>query len=126
MSRKEQTGEPRPRRSPMETVKNITDDLLVELNIPALPENVPQRLEDALRARIEALLFQLRECTHKHYVVALELRLVREAHSAVLTACELNIRDGRIYFATFRKLIEELGYERTEVGFRRTSQPGAE
>jgi hypothetical protein len=119
MNRKRDALEPRPRRSPMETVKDATDDLFAELRIPGLPENVPERLQDGLRTRIEALLFHLRECKRNRFVAALELRVVREAQSAVLTACELNIRDCRVYFATLRELLEELGYERTEAGFRR-------
>jgi hypothetical protein len=103
----------------METVAQLTDELIAALNIPSLPEGVPQRLEEALRARIDACLFHLRERRHDRLIPALEIRLVREAHSAVLTACELGLRDGKVYFATLRKLLEEMGYERTEVGFRR-------
>jgi hypothetical protein len=52
-------------------------------------------------------------------VGALELRLVRDAHRAVLTAYELGLADAEALYGDFRKLVEELGYERTEVGYRR-------
>lgn len=119
MSRKRDKLLPKERRSPTSTVANLTDDLIDELHIPELPEGIPQRLDAALNQRINALLFRLREAKHDRFFPALEIRLLRDAHQAVLTACELGATDAKVHYAAFRKLLEELGYERVEVGFRK-------
>ena len=93
--------------------------MVAELDIPALPDGIPQRLASAVEARVQAYLFQLREATRVQYVRPLEVRLLRDAHRAVLTACELAIHDAEVYYARFRHLAEELGYERVEVGYRK-------
>jgi hypothetical protein len=46
-------------------------------------------------------------------------RLVRDAYRAVLTAYELGLPDCETHYASFRQLVEELGYERVDVGFRK-------
>ena len=107
------------RRSPTDTVAHFTDDFMEELGIPGLPEGIPQRLEDALRVRIDAFLYHLREAKKTEYVRPIEMRLVRDAHRAVLTAYELKIPGAEVYYATFRKLVEELGYQRCEAGYRK-------
>jgi hypothetical protein len=107
------------RRSPTDTVAHFTDDFIEELGIPALPDGIPQRLEDALKARIEAFLYHLREAKKTEYVRPIEMRLVRDAHRAVLTAYELKVPGAQVYYATFRKAVEELGYERCEAGYRK-------
>jgi len=104
----------------VETVAHLTDHMMEDLDIPRLPDTIPQRLENAVRARVEAYLFQLREAARTRYVRPLEVRLLRDAHRAVLTACELEIPDAHVYYAKFRHLVEDLGYERVDVGFRRT------
>jgi hypothetical protein len=103
--------------SPVSTFYNVTEELIKELSIPSLPDNIPQRLEDALVARIEALLFHLREAKAKRYIRALQIRLARDTQRAVLTAYELHVRNAEAYYATFRGLLEELGFEKTDVGF---------
>ncbi len=100
-------------------MSHVTDDLIAELGIPGLPESIPQRLEQAIQARVEAFLFHLREAAQKRYIRPLEVRLLRDAQRAVLTAIELGLHDGEIYYAKFRRLVEALGYEKTDVGFRR-------
>jgi hypothetical protein len=117
MTKRGDRTDPRARISPVATLTHISDDFVAELNIPPLPETIPQRLADAVIRRIQALLFHLREAKHRQYVRALEIRLVREAYRAVLTAYELNLPDCEVHYATFRALVEELGYERVEVGF---------
>ena len=87
------------------------------LEVPRLPEGIPRRLEKAIQARVKSLLFHLAEARRARYVGALEVRLVRDAHRVVLTACELDLPDSTLHYARFRKLVEELGYERTKVGF---------
>jgi hypothetical protein len=105
-------------------VARLSDELISALNIPKLPSGVPQRLEDGLRARIDALLFQLREAKRERYIPAIETRLVRDAQQAVLTANELGLEDAEVYYATFRHLVEELGYERVEAGFAKGRDGG--
>jgi hypothetical protein len=117
MSKKTDTTAPKQRRSPNQTYRNISEEFMQDLGIPDLPEQIPTRLEDALRARVQALLFHLREARREGYVKALEVRLVRDAHSAVLTAYELKMREAEEWYASFRQLVEDLGYERTDVGF---------
>lgn len=117
MSHKRDRSEPRARRSPTQTVGDYSDDFIAELGLPELPGNIPQRLEDALRARIKALFFRLHEAKSEKYVLAIEIRLVREAMQAVLTAHELGLSDSEALYATFRQLVQELGYESTQVGF---------
>ena len=119
MGNKRDRPEPRERRSPNATVANISEDFIKSLAIPELPEGLPTRLEEALRARVNALLYQLHEAKHERYVKVLEIRLAREAHRAVLTAHELHLHDAEVLYARFRRLIEELGYEGTDVGFVR-------
>jgi hypothetical protein len=119
MGKKRDDTEPRPRLSPTATVEHLTEELVAELAIPPLPEGVPQRLADAIERRVQALLYRLREASTRRYVGALEIRLVRDAFRAVLTAYELRMPDAEAHYATFRKLVEELGYERVEVGFRK-------
>lgn len=121
MSKKRDRPEPRERRSPSATVADLTDGFIADMNMPQLPDSIPQRLEDALRARVEALLFQLREARRERYVKALEVRLVREAYQAVLAAYELRIADAQVMYAMFRRLIEDLGYAPADVGFVKTS-----
>jgi len=120
MSRKKEESHPRARLSPTATVAHLTDQFIDAMNIPGLPENVPSRLADAVRKRVQALLFALKEAKQKRYVGALEVRLVRDAFRAVLTAYELGLPEGEIFYAKFRELVEALGYERTEIGFRKT------
>ena len=100
MTKRGDRTDPKARISPVATLSHISDDFVAELNIPPLPESVPQRLADAVERRVQALLFHL-----------------REAYRAVLTAYELNLPDCEAHYATFRQLVEELGYERVEVGF---------
>lgn len=116
MTRRHDSHEARERRSPDATLAN-TDDFIADLNLPGLPEGIPQRLEEALHARVNALLFQLREAKKEQWVKVLEVRLVREAFRAVVTAHELRIPDSEVLYATFRRLVDELGYESTDVGF---------
>lgn len=116
----------REHRSPTATVANMTDGLVASLNIPALSANVPQRLQDDLKARIDALLFALREARQRQYVRALEIRLVRDAMGAVLTAHELGLKDADVWWAELRHLAEDLGFERTDVGFMKPLPPPAE
>ena len=122
MTRKHEHSEPRERRSPNATLTN-TDEFIADLNIPQLPEGIPQRLEEGLRARVNALLFQLREAKREQWVKVLEVRLVREAFRAVLTAHELAIGDADVLYATFRHLVDELGYDATDVGFVKRPTP---
>jgi hypothetical protein len=124
MTRKHEHGEPRERRSPDATLTN-TDDFIADLNLPQLPEGIPQRLEEGLHARINALLFQLREAKREQWVKPLEVRLVREAFRAVLTAHELALPDADVLYASFRHLVAELGYERADVGFVKREPPEA-
>lgn len=116
--------EPRERRSPTETVGNYTDDFMEDLDLPTLPGKIPSRLEEALRTRIKALLYRLREAKSERYVKLIEIRLVREAMQAVLTAHELGLSDSEALYAEFRRLVEELGYESTQVGFAKRTEEG--
>ena len=117
-SRKNRT-ESKDRRSPTETVGNYTDDFMEELDLPTLPGKIPRRLETALRSRIKALLYRLREAKSERYVRLIEIRLVRDAMQVVLTAHELGLSDSEAFYAEFRKHVEALGYESTQVGFAR-------
>ena len=119
MGRRKDPG-PRPRRSPTETVADVSSDHMDDLHLPELPRKIPDRLSKALHSRVEALLYQQEGARRARHIPPLEIRLVRDAHRAVLTACELGLSDGEVFYARFRELVEELGYERTEVGFRRT------
>ena len=121
MARKKSEDEPRPRRSPTRTVADASDVFADDLHIPSLPNRVPDRLAAAIGRRVEALLYQLERAEHERWVMPLEIRIVRDAHRAVLTAYELGLSDGEVYYARFRDLVEALGYERTDVGFRKTS-----
>ena len=117
MSSKRDRTESRERRSPTQTVGNYTDDFMEDLDLPTLPGKIPQRLEEALRARIKAILYRLREAKSERYVQTIEIRLVREALQAVLTAHELGLSDSEALYAEFRRLVEDIGYESTQVGF---------
>jgi hypothetical protein len=117
MGSKRERNEPRERRSPIQTVSNYTDDFMEDLGLPTLPGNIPQRLADALHSRIKALLYQLREARTERYVATIEIRLVRDTLQAVLTAHELGLSDSEALYAEFRRLVEELGFESTQVGF---------
>ena len=119
MGRKKDKSLPKERLSPTHTVANLNDDFMDQLNLPQLPDRIPARLEDALRKRVNSLLYHMRVATQERYVGAMELRLVRDAHRAVLTGYELGIHDSETYYATFRRLAEALGYERCEVGYRK-------
>jgi len=119
VSRKRSHNGPRPRRSPTTTLKDASEAFAETLHIPELPDHIPDRLSHAVARRTEALLYELERAAHEHWVKPLEVRLVRDAHRAVLTAYELGLSDGEVYYARFRKLVEALGYERTDVGFRR-------
>ncbi len=122
MTRKHESHEARERRSPDATLTN-TDEFIADLNLPQLPEGIPQRLEEGLRARINALLFQLREAKKEQWVKPLEVRLIREAYGAVLAAHELALADADVLYASFRHLVQDLGYERVDVGFVKREPP---
>jgi len=98
-------------------VGNYTDDFMKDLGLPTLPGKIPQRLEEALRTRIRALLYRLREAKAERYVQTIEIRLVRDALQSVLTAHELGLSDSEALYAEFRRLVEDLGFESTQVGF---------
>ena len=117
MSRRKDDSSPRPRRSPTQTVSDVSNAHMVELNLPSLPSRIPDRLATALRCRVEALLYELEQAKRARYIAPLEIRLVRDTHRAVLTACELGLSEGEVFYARFRDLVEAMGYERTEVGF---------
>lgn len=117
MGKKRDRTEPRLRLSPTNTVANLTDDLMASFNIPRLPDHVPSRLGEAVLKRANSLLFRLKEAKREQYVGALEIRLVRDAHRAVLTAYELGLQEAEVLYARFRSLVEDLGYARTDVGF---------
>jgi hypothetical protein len=123
MGRKRDRIEPRERRSPTATVSNYSDDFIAELGLPQLPDGIPQRLEQAVRQRAGALLFHLREARAKGYIKPLEVRLVREALGAVLTAHELHLADAEVLYASFRRLVEELGYASVDAGFVKDEPP---
>jgi hypothetical protein len=116
MGRKRDVSEPRERRSPTATLSNYSDDFMAELNLPAIPDGIPERLAEAVHARVNALLFQLREAKKERYIKVLEVRLVREALSAVLTAHELRLADADVLYAAFRRAVAELGYESVDAG----------
>jgi hypothetical protein len=118
MSKRKAKGA-KPRLSPTNTVAHLTDDLIEGLDLPKLPEGIPVRLAAAIRRRAQAYLFALKEAKKEQYVRVLEIRLIRDAHRAVLTAYELGIQDAEVFYAEFRQLVEELGYERTDIGFKR-------
>ena len=120
MSRRKDHSAPRSRRSPTDTVADLSNEHIDDLRLPELPTRIPERLERALRARVETLLYELDKAKRAEYIAPLEIRLVRDAHRAVLTAVELGMSDGEVYYAKFRVLVEELGYERVEVGFSRS------
>jgi len=124
MARKDEPSERKPRRSPTQTVAHLTDDFVDGLNIPKLPAQVPQRLRKAIRERTAALLFRLKEAKKAQYHGPFEVRLVRDAQRAVLTSCELGLPEGEVDYARFRELVDELGYRRTEVGFRKKGGDG--
>lgn len=115
--------DPKERLSPTATVSHLTDDLIEQMGIPPPPDNIPQRMAEAIQRRTLALLYQLREAKRREYIKALEVRLVRDAYRAVLTAYELNVPDCESYYATFRQHVEALGYESVEVGFRKPERP---
>ena len=119
MSKKRERSQPRERLSPVRTVANVTDEFVDSLNIPDLPPNIPDRLADGIKQRIEAFLYHLKESRKARYAPILELRLVRDAHRAVLTAYELALPEAEVFYARFRRLVEDLGYVRTEVGYTR-------
>ncbi len=119
MGKKRERNPSRERLSPTRTVAHLTDDFIEGLGIPELPERVPDRLADALRARTDALLFHLERARTKSYAYPFEVRLVRDAHRITLAAFELGLPDAEVYYARFRRLVEELGYVRTAVGFDR-------
>ena len=123
MTKKRDRHSSKPRHSPTSTLTHISDDFIEGLNIPKLPEKIPERLEEAIRKRVNAYLYYLKEARRDRYVPALEVRLLRDAHRAVLTAYELGLPDGEVFYASFRAIAEELGYERTEVGYGRISEP---
>ncbi len=124
MARRDDSTERKPRRSPTQTVAHLTDDFVEGLHIPELPGQVPARLRKAIRERTSALLFRLEEAKKAQYHGPFEVRLVRDAHRAVLTSCELGLSEGEVDYARFRKLAEELGYESCEVGFRKKGGDG--
>jgi hypothetical protein len=124
MTKKHDRPEPRERRSPTETLTSYGDEFIADLNLPQLPDGIPQRLEEALRARVNAFLFQLREAKREQWVKVLEVRLLRDAYRAVLTAYELGLDDSEVLYATFRHLIADLGYDSTDVGFVKRLPPG--
>ena len=117
MGKKRERNPSRERLSPTRTVAHLTDDFMDDLGIPELPDRVPDRLASALRGRTEALLFHLERARTKSYAYPFEVRLVRDAHRMALTAFELGLPDAEVYDARFRRLVEDLGYQRTAVGF---------
>ncbi len=116
-------GESKSRFNPNETVMHLTDDFARDLNVPALPERIPDRLADALRKRVQAYLYHLQKARGGRYAPAMEIRLIRDAQRAVLTAFELNLSDGEVIYAEFRRAVEALGYQRCEAGYRKVQTP---
>ncbi len=119
MGKKRARSPSRERLSPTRTVAHLTDEFIEGLGIPPLPDRLPDRLADAIRARTDALLFHMERARTKSYAYPFEVRLVRDAHRIVLAAWELQLPDAEVYYARFRRLVEDLGYERTAVGFRK-------
>ena len=64
-----------------------------------------------------ALVFPENLAKNERYIKPLEVRLVRDALRAVLTAHELGLPDNEIIYAQFRHLVEELGYRSVDAGF---------
>ncbi len=118
MSSKHSGSDTKVKASPIKTVAHLTDQFIEDLDLPPLPDS-PQRLADAVRDRINAHLFRLKESRRDRYHTPFEIRLVRDTHRIVLTAYELGLPDAEAHYAQFRELVEEMGYERTDVGYRR-------
>jgi hypothetical protein len=114
---KKKRDEPKQRLSPTRTFEHLSAEFVAELNLPELPDSIPDRLAEAVRRRVTAFLYWLKVAKKDQYASPLEIRLVRDAHRAVLTAYELGLTEAEVYYASFRKLVEALGYERTDVGF---------
>ena len=69
------------------------------------------------------MLYHLREAKSERYVRKIEIRLVRDAMQAVLTAHELGLSDSEALYAEFRQRLQDLGYESTHVGFVKAPDP---
>jgi len=119
MSRRRRDNKPKARLSPTKSVAFLTDDFMDDLDIPELPDQIPRRLEEAIVTRMKALFYHLKEAKKSKYSRPFEIRLVRDAHRIVLTAYELDIAYSQIYYAEFKELVEALGYERTDAGYKK-------
>ncbi len=119
MGKKHTLSDPHHKRSPLNTVAHLTDEFIRDLDLPALPDGLPDRLTSAVRERVNAHLYRLKEAKQVQWHKPFEVRLVRDAHRIVLAAYELGLPEAEAYYATFRQLVEDLGYERVDVGFRR-------
>lgn len=119
MGKKRERTTSRERLSPTRTVAHLTDEFVEGLNIPPLPDKVPDRLASAVHERTEALLFHLEQARQKAYAYPFEVRLVRDTHRIVLTAWELGLPSAEVQYARFRQLADELGYERVSVGLHK-------
>jgi hypothetical protein len=115
MSRKNEFKDKK-RASPTATVAHLTEDFMASLKIPPLPD-VPDRLAEAVTARVQLFLFHLREAKHQGHIKPFEVRLIRDALGAVLTAFELHVREAPEFYAEFHELVLALGYVRTDIGF---------
>ena len=119
MAKKHTLSDPRNKMSPLNTVAHLTDGFIDDLQLPGLPDGIPDRLTQAIRERVNAHLFRLKEAKQVQWHKPFEVRLVRDAHRIVLTAYELGLPEAEAYYATFRELAEDLGYHRVDVGYRR-------
>jgi hypothetical protein len=119
MAKKHTLSDPRNKMSPLNTVAHLTDEFINDLQLPELPGGIPDRLSNAVRERVNAHLFRLKEAKQVQWHKPFEVRLVRDAHRIVLTAYELGMPEAEAYYATFRQLAEDLGYRRADVGYQR-------
>ncbi|MFC1754455.1 hypothetical protein ACFL96_13855 [Thermoproteota archaeon] len=107
------------RLSPTETLDNVTDNFLeTELHIPEL-SSVPERLEQSIKSRTEQCLHYLKWMNSQDYATPYEVRLIVETRDMISTAKMLGINDADRYYAQFKNLVEDLGYERIDRGFKK-------
>ena len=118
---KRNRSEPRARLAPTQTVAHLTDDFIAELSLPQVGR-ASKGIQRKLVERTFSLLHELEGLAESKYDLLHEVVLIEEAQRCVFAHYELDISESEIKYASFRKIVEGLGYERNAAGFTKKNK----
>ena len=96
-----------------------TDFIIEEMDIPEIPR-ASERIIDALKKRAAYCIHLMRQAQHQEIGILGEMALMTHTENAIIAAKVFGIKEADTYHGQFRRLVDDLGYER--IGTRYTKR----